>query len=275
MRKYITTLFIAAAALAGCTREEPLEGGYTLTIQASKGEADSGTRALSLDGKTLNEKWDGTEKVLVYRTRDGHSTYIGTLSATASETGRTTLKGLMSISPDPETDNLDFYYLDSRCDYTGQDGKLSTLSQRYDFCEEETLERGRYHVGGRNIIIDELLTINFRLHSQAIVKFILQDPAGKAVKPTRLTISGDWVLQYNDRISGAYEYGGALTFEPLSGETNEVFAALHTLGRSDDWTLALDAETAAGDRYRYEKTAKTFFDDGKYYEITVDMTKLP
>ena len=37
---------------------------YTMTIRASKGD-DAGTRGLSLDGKTLNVKWNEGEEVIV------------------------------------------------------------------------------------------------------------------------------------------------------------------------------------------------------------------
>ena len=38
---------------------------YTMTVQVTKGDA-AGTRGLSLDGKTLNVKWNEGEEVEVY-----------------------------------------------------------------------------------------------------------------------------------------------------------------------------------------------------------------
>lgn len=183
----------------------------------------------------------------------------------------------MNISHEPDKgDYLDFYYLDTRWDYSGQDGALETIAKRYDFCSNETLGPERYHVEGRNIVNNEEVALRFVDKRQAVVKFIVKDESGENINPTSFTVSGAWVLSEYDNITDAYgHYDGNLTFGPLSGTGNELFAALHFYVPSEDWTLSLSAETATGDTYHYEKTAKKFFDDGKYYEVPVEMTKEP
>lgn len=271
MKKDITILLVATLALAACSQIEPeTQEGYTLTLYATKDTDGVATKALSLNGKTLNETWDGTEKVQVYKYSDGKETFIGTLTAAASATDKTVLTGKMSIAPDPEKDGLNFYYLAPDWDYRGQDGTLSTISRRYDFCDVESLEFGRYYVGGKNIYIDELETIKFRRNSQAIVKFVLTDmSSSEAIHPTRLTISGEKLYQYLGFINPASSFGD-LTIGPLPGNTNEIFAALRLSGTSN---LTLVAETAGGDTYRYEKAGASL-ENGQYYEITVEMTKV-
>ena len=71
--KKVYAFLMMAVAIVACTREEQPRtetpnqpespATYTLTIQASKGQD---TRALVLNGNTLNATWGGSEQVLVY-----------------------------------------------------------------------------------------------------------------------------------------------------------------------------------------------------------------
>ena len=66
----LTVLIIALAALTACSSDNEILNNqpvnptepktYTITIQASKGDAST-TRGLSLDGKTLNVTWNEGE----------------------------------------------------------------------------------------------------------------------------------------------------------------------------------------------------------------------
>ena len=65
------TMFLLAAILAACTNEPLPETivkeapeSYTLVVTATKGNDDT-TKALSLDGKTLNARWAEGETVSV------------------------------------------------------------------------------------------------------------------------------------------------------------------------------------------------------------------
>jgi hypothetical protein len=104
MKKFMTNintlavLLIAGAVLTACSSDDSIvtdqsanpttSKTYTMTIQATKCE-DATMRGLSLDGKTLNVKWNEGEKVIVAR----DETTIGTLTAQASSSGTTTLTG--------------------------------------------------------------------------------------------------------------------------------------------------------------------------------------
>lgn len=142
--KYIVIALVGIVALAGCQKiEEELieekpevevaEGPYTLTVEATKGVE---TKALSLDGNTLNAHWRTGETVAVYLGGD----YKGLLTATADGTDATkaTLTGTL--------DNVDGVVADAvltllfprkEWDYTGQDGSLpdesGTLATKYDY----------------------------------------------------------------------------------------------------------------------------------------------
>ena len=142
-----TAAFIGALMLAGCQRveeeinkEEPKEvipedvtEGYTLIVEASKG---MDTKALSLDGSTLNAYWVNGEQVAVYL----NGTKLGMLSATVDPVDNTkaTIDGtLESISGVTENVVLTLLYPRAEWDYTDQDGAepsaSGTLATKYDY----------------------------------------------------------------------------------------------------------------------------------------------
>ena len=114
----------------------PAGEGYTLTLQATKG---AGTKALELDGNTLNGYWVDGEEVGVYV--DG--TYCGALTAhpTGTKSATATLSGTLSpksIFEVGKTITLLFPGRDDKkWDYTGQTGAAPTpdgdLSTKYDY----------------------------------------------------------------------------------------------------------------------------------------------
>ena len=76
---YFSMLLTAGIALCACSSDEreteTVRKTYTLTVNATKGVNDdansSATRALSLDGSTLNASWATTEEVFVEGTYNG------------------------------------------------------------------------------------------------------------------------------------------------------------------------------------------------------------
>ena len=100
----INLLLFAMVIITSCSNDnifdEPAisketSKSYTLTVEAAKGDntvngSDTQTRALSLDGKTLNATWAAGEVVQVYSvTGEGYeemesSNPVGTLSAQSS-----------------------------------------------------------------------------------------------------------------------------------------------------------------------------------------------
>ena len=100
------------------TPEEPSAKEYTLTVDATKGDD---TKALSLDGNTLNVKWAGTDQVSVFP-ESWATPAMGTLTATASETASTTLTG--SVTGAAINDKLNLLFPRAEWSYTGQKGIL-------------------------------------------------------------------------------------------------------------------------------------------------------
>ena len=194
MKKDIRTLaalLMAGAAFTACSDKDEIIGEqpvnpttkYTMTVNATKGD-DAQTRALSLDGKTLNVKWATTDEVSVFPAAWSADAY-GTLTADASENGSTWLTGDLTTAP-AVNDNLKLLFPRATWNYTGQKGILLTdensIEKKYDYAVADVTVNS---VTGNEIATT---TANFE-SQQAIVKFTLQDKDGNAINATSLNIS--------------------------------------------------------------------------------------
>ena len=178
---------IAALALVSCQKEttpapapeQPSAKTYTLTVDATKGED---TKALSLDGNTLNVKWAGTDQVSVFP-ESWATPAMGTLTATASETASTTLTG--SVTGAAINDKLNLLFPRAEWSYTGQKGILlsdeNSIEKKYDYAAAQVTVS---EVVGTTITTN---TANFT-NQQAIVKFRLTY-GGSPIAVDDLTIS--------------------------------------------------------------------------------------
>ncbi len=197
MKKDIRTLaalLIASATFVACSSDDDIISEnqqpvnptvkYTMTINATKGD-DATTRALSLDGKTLNVKWANTDKVSVFPA-SSWLTPLGTLTAAASDNGSTSLTGDLTSAPSAG-DQLNLLFPRATWDYTGQTGVLlsdaNSIEKKYDYALADVTVAT---VDGNKITT----TGNASFASQqAIVKFILKDNGGNAINASSLTIS--------------------------------------------------------------------------------------
>ena len=261
MKKDIRTLaalLIASATFVACSsddnianeNQQPANGKYTLTINASKSDR-ANTRALDLSGKTLTASWATTENVYVQKS----GTWAGSLQP--QENGpEATLKGtLTNITIEPN-DKLYLQFPRSGArDYTGQVGTLADIAAKYDYATATVEVEG---VSGTGNIIPKSETTAFA-SQQAIVKFTL---LGKANGTTPLNALNATELVVND---GTTDY----TIKPTS-ETSEIYVAIP--GFSDK-TVTLTA-TVGSDIYTYTTASAKTFTNGKYYEITVKMGKV-
>ena len=145
MKKNLLTLTaLVGILLAGCQTMEEIvpevtpevrvtpEGKYMLTVEATK---DIDTKALSLDGSTLNAYWKTGETVAVYL----GGTYLGQLTATAgSDNTKATLSGVLdSVTGVAENSVLTLLFPRKDWDYTGQNGAAPSedgpLATQYDY----------------------------------------------------------------------------------------------------------------------------------------------
>ena len=247
MKKFVTyinslaALLMAGAAFTACSDKDEIIGEqsvnpvtkYTMTVNASKGD-DAQTRGLSLSGKTLSVKWDGTDQVAVFPAA-WSQTPLGTLTAAASETGTTTLTGDLTGSV-ADNDNLHLLFPRAEWDYTGQKGILlsdgNSIEKKYDYALADVTVAA---IDNSHITT----TANANLASQqAIVKFNLQDAGGSAINATSLKIyaNGGQLVQSRG-MKKTYTPAG---WEPVSGE-NKYYVYIET-----NWAIDISHTSVNG-----------------------------
>ena len=283
--KKIFAIILMTAALAACTdvnQVEPIEEPdapktYTLTINATKGE-DIATKALSIgrnaaDTKNvLNATWGENDEVSVYNKTKGVA-LTGKLKANEPGSAGATLTGELTGTIQKD-DVIYLLFPNTTASFEGQDGTLSTIATNYDYCYGKAKVTA---VNGNNISAVDYTTesapVNFT-NCQAIVKFTLLNKANdEPINATSLTISAktatvNTLIKSLDLTTDSpVPVFGDLTINP-SPAANEIYAALSGINGSDITLTASDGT----DTYTFEKSNVTFT-NGKYYEITVKMTK--
>ena len=273
-------LMASATVFTACSNDDDIIGEqpaassqqtYTMTIEATKGGDAAATRALALDGNTLNATWQTTDEVAVYNYTQqaalgGH---LSPQSAGASATLTGSLTG--SVAKD------DVVYLrwpSVDADYTGQDGTLETIAQRYDYTTGVAKVTS---VDGTAIVAEDSSPsggpVTFT-NSQAIVKFTLIDKATNSpINATQFTI--DAKFNGESRLIQSLTYPDAYTLGPITinrttPTDNVVYAALPFSSQAS-FTFSLTA-TDGTHNYTYEKADVSML-NGRYYEITVKMTR--
>lgn len=217
-----------------------------MTINASKGDGAT-TRALNLTDHTLNATWATSEHVYVQK---GSDWATGSLVPDANA-ATANLSGELSDITIVAGDELTLQFPKSGdITYTGQVGTLADIAANFDYATA-TVEVASVSATGN--IIPKAATTSFE-NQQAIVKFTLID---KADGTTPLSATE---LVVND---GTNTY----TVTPASA-ASEIYVAIPGFSGQ---AVTLSA-TVGSDVYIYEKTGVTFI-NGKYYEITVKMTK--
>lgn len=294
----LVALLIASATFAACSsedneiqNEQPADLSakvYTMTIPASKGDGNAATRGLYIDeGQTKNPlmvNWNGTEKVRVVQ--DGN--VIGTLTATASSSAKTTLSG--TVTGVDMTKGIQFILLadeKGKMDYTGQVGALLTengtgnIEENYDFASYEltaTQLQNGFKIEDSNLVAKDGTIIAFE-SQQAIVRFELQKKSdGSNLFASKFFVTDKntgKLVQSIDAKSGTKTYGH-VTLTPSGLSTSYVYnVAMNLEGNTSDIRLFAEAKDGSGnpELYTYEKSGVTFT-KGKYYRVTVKMSRI-
>ena len=193
----LAALLMASAAIVSCSvkeeifeeettiEEEPAAQPeepakvYTLSVNATKGGDDEATKALSLEGKTLNATWAQNEEVTVYNNTKKVQLY-GTLKA-QSDGSSTTLKGSLTGTIE-NGDELILRF--NSANYGSQSGTLDYIAANCDFAEASITVSS---VDGENNVIPTSAA-SF-VNQQAIVKFILKDQDNNDLNVSNLSIS--------------------------------------------------------------------------------------
>jgi len=284
--KKIFAIMMLAATVAACTvedmKEQPVEPQfYTMTVKASKGVD---TKALSLSGNTLNATWAGGETVTV---KEG-DTPLGALTAYVDPEDNTkaTLKGNLNTAPSASGVELTLEF--NSATYGGQDGTLGYIAQNSDYAKATTT----ITVEG-NTITGTAATFE---NQNAIAKFTLNDKVtSNVIRPSKLVVSistNDMALQYLltqygatlptytfTNLSDAYSINGGdmlyfamptmLTVAEKIGIPTSVAAMFANYANYVSLNLTA---TVGSETYIYTRSGYPF-EAGKYYDITVNMTK--
>ena len=150
--------------------QTPQDKTYTMTVVASKGEVN--TKALSLDGSTLNATWAQGDVVSVYK----GETEVGTLTARSSGPS-TTLQGSLNDTTTVVVDD-EFTLKFLSPDYTTQDGTLTGNDGSIDkVCDFATATVRVTSVSDGQI---SATSANF-VNQQAIVEFTLMESDGSEI----------------------------------------------------------------------------------------------
>lgn len=272
---YFSLLLIAGLMLTACSSDdnvsEQAPKTYFMTVDATKGVNEAASpayrRALSLSNSKLSATWATTEHVYVQGTLVNSSTFWFEGSIQPQTAGTTTqLNGVISlpagwvISIDeaigtPHHVNLQFPR--KELSYADQKGTLADIAENYDYARAENVSV--------DIAADKVVGINKVpfVNQQAIVKFTLKDKADGTtlLSPTELTIDNglgdDYPLTLTIPASTYTTNGNGVLYVALPGFSGE--------------TVTLTATCSSG-TYTYTKSYATFV-NGKYYEISVKMTK--
>ena len=272
-------LMASATVFTACSNDDDIIGEqpaassqqtYTMTIEATKG-GDAATRALALDGKTLNATWQTTDEVAVYN--HTQQAALGGHLSPQSDGASATLTGSLTGSV-AKDDVVYLRWPSVNADYTGQDGKLETIAQRYDYTTGIAKVTS---VDGTAIVAEDSSPsggpVTFT-NSQAIVKFTLIDKTTNSpINATQLTI--DAKVGEESRLIQSLTFPdtytlGTITINRTEPTDNVVYAALPFSSQAN-FTFSL-AATDGTHNYTYEKADVTML-NGRYYEVTVKMTR--
>ncbi len=263
MKKSI--FFFAALLLAACTafiscNNEILQpddnsavGNNTFIFSIAATKGDAATKALELNGNTLNAIWDGSERVYVFK----NDQQIGILTPDDNtiypDKNSCTLKGPFTTAP--ANGDVLTLYLNSN-NYLGQDGTLDFIA---DYCDYAVATLTVTGVNNGQIESAEGKA-NF-VSKQAIVKFSLTDGNNSAIRPTDVSINyGSGIVVLTEIPTATYTTnGGDFLYIAVPGFSNK--------------TITIHA-FVGDDVYTYTASSKSLT-NGHFYAGTVKMTKLP
>lgn len=221
---------------------------YNVTVEAVL-SSDAVTRALSVDGSgNIGTVWAQGE--VVYVTKSGESSILGTLAPQSTSTAAAKLIGTLSGATLAVDDELVLTYLKSAANYSGQKGTLSDIGANHAIA---TATVKVTQINGSYIKTEDATFTS----QQAIVKFTMKGETNVALNVSSLSIKyGSTTLSLTDIPDATYTTNGA----------GVLYVAVPAF---DSQLLTLTA-TVGGNTYKYEKPAVSF-ENGKYYPVSVRM----
>ena len=249
-RLLIPALLLVLAACRQVELEAPTpviqqeDSQSTLTLQASKGEADTKALDLTNDGATLDAYWKNTEKVKVYK--DG--TLLGTLDvapAAGVKPTSATLSGSITTTGLSEGNTLTLMIPRDSWNYANQVGTLESIETTYDYATATVTIAS---ISGSTVTTTGKASFS---NEQSVYRFGFK-VSGNYIDPKDFTVSaeGGQLVQSLSYEGGAWTPAyGALTVTPSSAPADHFYY------------VALRNDSTAADTYTFIITSS----DDKLY----------
>ena len=274
------TLFAAALLLVGavlwtsCQKEavsvrdeapaDIPEGCLWLSLEASKA-AD--TKALVLEGSTLNAYWEADEHVEVFLGGD----HIGTLTATPKDGDNTkaTLSGTVSdASGIAENAVLTLLFPKETWSYASQGGTLASIAANYDYAAAEVEV---VSVDGTNVTTTRASFVN----RQSIYKLTFTGLLVDGIASVTIHSAGNKLVA-SSAVGGSSTYGDVtVTLDDAARTANGegvVYATLRfdalEAGQTDELTITV-TDTGSNTYVATKTSPSGGFINGKYYTSTM------
>ena len=226
----MAALLAAGAVLFSCSKknlemiEEVPEFVYSVSVNATKGDGVE-TRALTLEGSTLNASWLTTESVAV---KKGSTWATGAL-VPESNGASAVLKGSLTVAGSPIVDGDELFLQFPKSgdpSYSGQKGTIEDISANFDYATATV------NVESVNDVTGIITTTNADfVNQQAIVEFVLTNRTTSAalnVETLTITAGGNVITVGPDSATNDLYVavpgfaGGAFTLEATIG-SNEFY----------------------------------------------------
>ena len=276
---FAAALLLMGAALwtscqkeAGSVRDEAPadipEGCLWLSLEASK-EAD--TKALSLDGSTLNAYWVQDEPVKVFL----NGTCIGTLTATPKDGDNTkaTLSGTVDASGIAENAVLTLLFPRDEWNYASQAGTLASIAANYDYAAAEVEV---VSVDSNNVTTTQASFVN----QQSIYKLTFTGLLVDGIASVTIHSAGNKLVA-SSVVGGSQTYGDiTVTLDDDARSANGegvAYAALRfdalEAGHTEELTITV-TDTGSNTYVATKTSPSGGFINGKYYTSTIRRIRL-
>lgn len=280
----LAALLFTGVAFTACNSEdevvnvaaEKVQTTYSVNIPAARG-GDADTRALSLDGKTLNSTWTKGDKVYVYKKG---TNYIDDNTLEADASGPTANLTGKLVSEYAKDDELLLVY-GYKPYYPGSPdiGQYFTYesSQKGTFDDVQNFDYATAIVEVTAVKDGQITTTPASFKpSQSIFKLTFKDDSSspKDVNVRFLTISGEKIIIRNFPFATAdADTKGYPVTLALENPSPEVWVALRLDESITKDVIAFEVEDPDGKIYKGTKAVTADVVNGKYYTTTITLTQ--
>ncbi len=274
----LAALLVAGAAFTACSSDNDITNGnetptpgtsaagkeYNLTLGVSNDKISS--RALDLGSDlSITATWKPADNIYVYKS-DWSAAFGGKLNPTTTANPATvqgTIRSTEQTGELAEGSKINMLFPRTTWDYTGQDGKITTLAQKYDYAiaEGTTITS----IDGNNIKETNPNPVFFTAQ-QAIVRFDFKNGTTPFnVKKLIITDENNKLVASRNVQTGAETTKSELEFNFGGSGLSTAYIALR--GVTSASSLTILAISSDNKQYCKKLTMSAALENGKYYAI--------